>query len=141
MGINKSKKDKAWKLFSEYIRLRDCIASTASMDRGVCISCHREFPYNKLQAGHLVPGRYNAILFDERIVNAQCYACNMLLGGNGAEYYKEMVRRHGAEQVDEWMLLKHAPTLKFTDEYLDNLIAELQLKINNLKDTYNRKYF
>lgn len=134
MGSNTKKKN-AWTLFSKFIRLRDCLATTATTEQGVCISCNREFPFNKLQAGHLIPGRYNAVLFDEELVHAQCYACNILLGGNLAEYYKAMVKRHGAAYVDQLMERKHAPTVKFTDEYLDELIDSLKIKISHIQLT------
>ena len=114
MSELKKEKKKTWVEFSKYIRTRDCLETTGTADEGICISCGRRIPFKKLQAGHLVAGRSNVILFDEEIVNAQCYACNILLGGNGAEYYRNMALRHSTEYVDELLLRKYQPTIKFT---------------------------
>lgn len=75
-------KKRTWSEFSRYIRLRDCLATTGNKDFGICYTCKKEYPYKSLQAGHMVAGRTNNILFDEKNVRAQCYSCNMHLNGN-----------------------------------------------------------
>jgi hypothetical protein len=76
-------KDRAWKCFADYIKLRD------SDWRGICkcCTCGREIELGtqECQAGHLVHGRSNAVLFDERIVHAQCSTCNSKFIGNGEQ--------------------------------------------------------
>jgi len=121
MSELKKAKKKTWTEFSKFIRTRDCILTTGTLDEGICISCNKRFDFKQLQAGHLIPGRYNVILFDEEIVNAQCFACNMHLGGNTAEYYLSMVRRHNKKYVDELLLRKFKPTIKFTIEGLNEM--------------------
>ena len=128
-------KKNAWTAYSRYIRLRDCLATTGTPDNGICISCGREFIFKKLQAGHLVPGRYNAILFDEFLVNAQCWACNMILGGNGAEYYKTMVKRYGKARVDKKMLRKF-DTIIYTLEDFVKIKEKYTKKANMLIKKY-----
>lgn len=104
-------KEKAWKAFSAYIRTRDCINYTGSTEEGICVTCRAELPYSKLQAGHFVGGRGNAVLFDERIVYAQCGYCNqkppMGLGGNYAAYTLFMIDEYGREKVEEFLKLRH----------------------------------
>jgi len=65
-------KRKVWKLFSEYIRLRDCLETTGLKDYGKCITCSKIIPRTLLQAGHFIPGRHNANLFSEEGCHAQC---------------------------------------------------------------------
>lgn len=83
-------KDKAWEAFSLYIRTRDCLRFTGNPNDGMCVTCKGKFPRIKLQAGHFVAGRGNAVLFNEKIVYSQCGYCNqkppMGLGGNYAAY-------------------------------------------------------
>ena len=90
-----------WPLFSRFIRLRDCIKTTGTTDRGRCVTCGRLYKFEKLQAGHFVPGRTRAILFDPRCVNAQCYRCNVKLDGVWPAYYRWMQKNYSQEVIDE----------------------------------------
>ena len=49
-------KNKAWKVFSIYIRTRDCLATTKTAENGKCVTCNRVFPFEELQAGHAIGG-------------------------------------------------------------------------------------
>lgn len=89
-----------WKTFSRYIRLRDCIKTTGSIYKGRCRTCGRIYQIGKLQAGHFVPGRATSILFDEDCAHAQCYRCNVILGGNWPKYYKFMQQEYGQEMIE-----------------------------------------
>ena len=94
-SISKAKK-KAWEWFSKYIRLRDALLTTGTKDRARCITCNKEYPafgVGCLQAGHFIPGRANAVLYNEDACYAQCYNCNINLGGNWPEYITALRRR------------------------------------------------
>ncbi len=128
----KGKKARAWKTFSQYIRLRDCIATTGDKDRGRCITCGKLFPYDKLQAGHAIPGRNTSILFDEELVAGQCVHCNIFLGGNLAIYSLKFIYKHGLEAWEEKIRLSNEAherpdydevTLKYKDK-IDKLLKE-----------------
>lgn len=107
--ISKSKaKARAWKAFSLYIRLRD-----AKGENVTCVTCLRVNHYKKMQAGHFIPGRHNAVLFEERGVHPQCYACNIVLGGNGVKYYKFMLAKYGQKIIDELEALDNT-TVSYT---------------------------
>lgn len=93
-------KDRAWKAFSIFIRTRDCIATTKGIEEAKCFTCPRVRPFKLLDAGHLQGGRHNKYLFDEVQVNAQCKYCNGTLQGNGAIYYKNLVKKLGSKVVD-----------------------------------------
>jgi hypothetical protein len=98
--VSKAKK-KAWNAFSIYIRLRDCIRTTNTLDLAKCITCDKVYSFKKLQAGHWIPGRHNSILFDERGCYAQCYHCNVGLKGNPVKYFRKMQAMQGEEVMKE----------------------------------------
>ena len=89
--------------------------TTGSPDYGKCVTCGNVFHYNDLQAGHFLPGRYNAILFDERGVHAQCRGCNIFGGGQQAKYRAFMERVYGFDVIEELQVLTRAYK-KFTIE-------------------------
>ena len=92
-------KAKAWKAFSKYIRVRDCIKTTGLPYVGVCITCDKRHHINYLDAGHCYPGRRNANLFNERFTNIQCRYCNQYCHGKPKKYEKVMIEWYGAEYV------------------------------------------
>ena len=117
---------KAWKSFSRYIRARDAIKTTGDINYCVCVTCGRTYPtfgVGCIQAGHFVPSRCNAILFDEECVNGQCYGCNCGQGGMWVEYEAVMVERYGQEKVDEMKLRKNR-----TVQYKAHDYKEIELK-------------
>jgi hypothetical protein len=97
----KKARAKAWKAFSKYIRYRDCMLTCGTIGHGKCCTCGKVFTIERLQAGHFIPGRNNAILFDPRCVHAQCVGCNMYGGGQQPAYYEFMIKRYGRETIDE----------------------------------------
>ena len=122
--IKRSKaKDRAWKAFSDWVRLRDCLATTGTREYGICITCNERGdsswkPYKELQAGHAVGGRGNAVLFHEQIVSIQCGYCNrkppMGLGGDYGNYTIALIKRYGLEQVEQWQKLRHDTSVKYS---------------------------
>lgn len=98
--ISKLKKE-TWNAFSKYIRLRDCLLTTGTKEHALCFTCGNKFHFKELQAGHLVDGRYNSILFDEDGVHAQCLQCNYFKSGNKEKYIPKMIELYGMERVKE----------------------------------------
>lgn len=98
-------KTKAWHEFSVFVRRRDCLKTSGDPTHGFCYTCGAHKPgFGKvgcMQAGHFIPGRRGAYLFDERQVHAQCYYCNGPLKGNWPRYYEAMVKDYGQELVEE----------------------------------------
>ena len=86
-------------MFSKYIRTRDCIRTTGFADQGKCITCGKFFPFSELQAGHAIGGRNNSILFDEKLVNAQCRVCNHYGNGRYGDYSLWFIGKYG---IEEW---------------------------------------
>ncbi len=79
-----------------------------------------------LQAGHFIPGRNNAVLFQERGVHAQCYNCNINLRGNTLEYRRQIIKLYG-DGVPEELEAEAKQTIKFT-------LEELQEKYDYYKE-------
>lgn len=95
-------KEKAWQVFSRYIRQRD----TTKLGT-LCYTCEKWLPFKNAQAGHFQPGRFPIFLFDERQVHAQCFRCNINLKGNWPRYYEHMVRDYGKEEVEKMIAQKN----------------------------------
>ena len=121
----------AWDLFSKYIRLCDCLRTTGCSSFGLCITCGKRYHFKLLQAGHFVPGRHNANLFNERGCHAQCYNCNINLKGNTLEYRRQIIKLYGvgadeeieveARQVKQYKLLE-------LEEFIEDLKAKIKAK-------------
>ena len=124
-------KKKVWKLFSEYIRLRDCIKTTGCSSFGLCITCGKRYHFKLLQAGHFISGRHNANLFSERGTHAQCYNCNINLRGNTLEYRRKIIELYG-EGVDEELEEEARQTRKFNISNLEAMEEMLKEKIKLL---------
>jgi len=118
-------KTEAWKVFSEYIRIRDCKRTTGCTSWGLCITCGKRLHIKMLQAGHFIPGRHNANLFSEKGCHAQCYNCNNNLNGNTLEYRRKIIELYG-EGYDEVLEQEDKQTVKFS-------IAGLEAKMDELK--------
>lgn len=128
-----SMKRKVWKIFSEYIRLRDCLKTTGLADYGKCITCSRTVPRTLLQAGHFISGRHNANLFSERGTNSQCYNCNINLRGNTLEYRRRIIELYG-EGADIELENEAKQITKFTLSDLEALAIYLKSKIKEMGD-------
>lgn len=92
-------------IFSRYIRYRD---------GGQCFTCPNKNDPKKMQNGHFNPRQYLSTRWDERNNNCQCYACNMLYGGNPATYAKRLKEKYGEGIIEElekgrWKVVKLSP--------------------------------
>ncbi len=79
-------------IFSKYIRYRD---------DGQCFTCPNKNHPKKMQNGHFSPRQHLATRYDERNCNCQCYACNMLYGGNPATYAVRLEEKYGKGIIQE----------------------------------------
>ncbi len=127
-------KAEAWRLYSIWKRTEDCLRTTGCKSFGLCITCGKRYHFKLLQAGHFIPGRHNANLFNDRGVHAQCYNCNINLRGNTLNYRRAIIELYG-EGADEEIERGAAVTKKFTTDELEELIKSLKEKIRRLNDT------
>lgn len=96
----KKLQDKLWELCKQIVRVR------YQRKDGLwnCYTCDRLIDEPaKAQTAHFIPsGACGAYLrYDLRNLRICCYHCNINLGGNGAEYYRRMVKEIGQEEVDQ----------------------------------------
>lgn len=123
-------KKKAWVLLSQAIRLEQRDAN----QHVTCITCKVRLPWNKgAQAGHFIDGRMNSILFDERGIHIQCYACNVLYNGRKEEYFIYMLDNYGRAVIDEFRRLRNTERT-FTAEELEQLMAKYRARIEKAKE-------
>lgn len=128
-------KDRAWDACSIFVRTRDayrtCGGKTISVEDkdgcwkdilvARCCTCDKEYPAFGRgcgQAGHFIPGRNGAVLFDERGIHFQCYNCNTNLKGNPRKYQAFMISEYGQDLVDELDLLSEIEVHYKEHDYL-----------------------
>ena len=123
-------KEKAWRIFSKYIRLKYA-------DRNgyvKCVTCGKRDHYKNLHAGHFIDGRNNSILFNERLVFPQCFHCNSklmgCLAGNKVSYTLFMLKRYSKKQIEEFESMKFqtkkmgiSDFKDIEEKYLDKLVG------------------
>lgn len=122
-------KKRAWKLFSLYIKTRDCLSTTGTLTHGKCVTCKKVFPITNLEAGHFRAGHIGMAALDERNVHAQCRYCNCHLHSNKQKYEPEMLRMYGQEVINEIDRLKRTPcTWKVPDylEFIDKVKKDIE---------------
>ena len=126
-----SMKKKVWPLFSQYIRVRDCLKTTGCASFGLCITCGKRYHIKLLQAGHFIPGRHNSNLFSFEGTHAQCYNCNINLRGNTLEYRRQIIKLYG-EGADVELEKEARQIKKFTTPELEELWSYLRELIKEL---------
>jgi hypothetical protein len=110
---------KLWRLFSQYIRARDC----TSIGWGFCVTCGQAKPIAEMDAGHFVGRRHLATRFDERNVNAQCRRCNRFESGESYAYGKAIDAKYGPGTADNLYTLSRMRGTK-----LDRLWYETKIE-------------
>lgn len=124
-------KKKAWNTFSIYIRTRDCIKTTGNPNEAICVTCPSLVEFKKLHAGHWIGGRNNAVLFSEKGVHGQCFACNVGLHGNPIVYWVYMENHYGRKVMDQLIAESHQ-AIKYKAWDYDNIAEEYKEKTKQL---------
>jgi hypothetical protein len=114
-------KNKCWKEFSEYIRLRD--ADEGGTTR--CYTCSRPLFWKEAQCGHAIGGRHMAVLFDADICRPQCYRCNVPMRGNYPIFTAKLIREHGLEWFEK-KLEGSRRVVKYSRSDLEVLLENLK---------------
>ena len=127
-------KKQVWTICSQYVRMRDCLKATGSLDYGNCITCSRLVRYKEAHAGHFVGRGHGATLFDETNVHLQCARCNCFGGGEVLKYRREIIRLYG-EGYDIQLEEKAMETKHFTVDELIELKAYYTQKVKELGRT------
>lgn len=109
----KTAKARAWNAFSIYIRTRDCLITTGNPTKGICFTSDKEYPIEELDAGHFIPGRHNANLFNEKGCHAQSRYENRYLYGSQYRYSQKLIKMYGKGIIKE-LFDNDKKYLKFT---------------------------
>jgi len=123
----KSLKKKAWKLFSEWIRRRDA----DDQGRVYCYTCDELMHWSAMQAGHLLDGRNNSILFNVDCVRVQCPACNIWKSGNKESFIPRYIDEMGRDKFEEMKQIKNQ-TVKYSISDYEEMIAEFKKELEAL---------
>ncbi len=87
------KDDKLWKVFSEYIRLRDATNDGTCK----CFTCSFIAEWKRFDCGHGIPRQHKATKYDERNNHSQCKRCNGFEGGKREVYKEEVNKKYGPQ--------------------------------------------
>lgn len=119
-------KRKLWKVFSLWIKTRD---------KFTCFTCGRKGEGQGMHCGHYIPKSIcgPGLYFHELNNHAQCFNCNINLGGYGAMYDINMTKKYGQEEVDKLWKIKADMSLQWDWRTLVSQIAYYtnQLKIHD----------
>jgi len=124
-SVLRSLKNKTWELCKQITRKRYGF---------VCYTCDKPLASKDCHTGHFIPRSKGglSLKYDLKNLRPQCYDCNINLGGNGAEFYRRLVRIEGQEYVDELFSRKGLITKESKDYHYD-LIAEYKAILKGLE--------
>jgi len=121
--------EKLWKIFSEFIRLRDANEN----GYGQCVTCGKWLHWTRADAGHYWPkGAFRFLKFEEKNVGFQCGGCNRFKEGNQVLFREYLIRKYGEKIVSELDESRHYPG-GFTREGYIMRIKEYTVKVKSLK--------
>ena len=113
---------KLWKVFSEYIRLRDCDEN----GHGNCITCGRIIHYSKGDCGHGIPRQHKSTKFNEQNNHLQCKRCNGFEGGKREVYKEEVNKRYGPQTWEKLEVMSRMTCKR--DQYEINVMTDFYKK-------------
>ena len=122
-------KDKAWKLYSVYIRRK----YSDKLGYAQCFTCGTVKPYKELQCGHGISGRGNFVLFLEEVCRPQCYGCNVGRGGNYEVFIPKLIDFYTQAQYEKWVQESRKPMKRTKADY-QQLITELECKLGEMNN-------
>jgi len=116
--LKKKLKEEAWSLFSRFIRLKYADKN----GNCTCVTCGTVKPWKEMQAGHAVGGRGGYVLFNEKIVRPQDYACNCAQKGKYPEFIDYLVNKEKSLTMDEYFDIlreSHKPHKLKESDYIE----------------------
>ena len=122
-------------VFSQYIRLRDCIETTWTTTHLKCFICWELIEYNKSQNMHFLPRWHKIFRWHTWNCHWWCYTCNVAKHWNYIEYFYKMEEKFWREFVNYLRENKNM-TYKLTPDLLQSEIEfyKKQIKILELKN-------
>ena len=122
--------NRADKLFSLYVRLRD-----SENGYGHCITCGKRLHYKDAHAGHFQKRKYLETRWDEENVNLQCSACNTFNDGEQYKYGQAIELKYGDDTADKLHVAARGGIgQKFPSSRIEEVIADTQVLIDFIKE-------
>lgn len=121
------------KIYSKYIRMRDALITTSTLERAKCVTCNKVLPIKKMDAGHWRSRQYGATRYDERNVHAQCKGCNKFGNGMEEEHRRFIVGVLGEEVAEELYQLSRQ-SYHFDKEWLKEKIKYYKEEVKFLEE-------
>ena len=121
----KKKLDALW---SEWIRRKDSKAGMAT-----CVTCGAVKRWQEQQCGHFVSRVHLSTRWLETNTHVQCYACNVLRGGNPAEFAAYLLEHWGGSCVRDLVELKRT-NLKISRVGYEERIEEVKQRLAELDE-------
>ena len=118
-----------WKVFSEYIRLRD----SDNNGIGRCFTCSFTADWKRFDAGHGIGRQHKSTKYYERNVHSQCKRCNGFEGGQQAIYKEEVEKRYGKGTWDE-LVLKSRQVCKRGKVEIDVMTEHYRKEVKKFKE-------
>lgn len=113
-------------VFSKWVRF-----SNAPKGYCKCVSCGKIDVPEMMDAGHYVGRSHRCTRWDEKNVAPQCRKCNRFLEGNKDSYAVFLVRKFGADILEELEKKKNS-VCKFSTIELETMIADYKERLKNL---------
>ena len=114
---------KAWKLTSYLVRTEA---------KGICYTCGKSFPKNKLVSGHFIDKwGHAATYFDLDNLRAQCFSCNRMKHGNLGIYALKLQKEIGDIRLKK-LQKKSSKSKVWTKKELDEITLEREKMIKKL---------
>jgi hypothetical protein len=104
-------------IFSHYIR----IVHADEGGKARCFTCDKIAPYHKLYCGHFASRKHLPTRWDARNCRPQCYACNMLRGGEQWNFGKRLNQRSAG--IAERVFAEAASGRKWSTAELCNMVS------------------
>lgn len=122
--------DKLWRVFSEFIRIRD-----AKFGNGIgkCYTCGKLIHYKDGDAGHYEKRQHENTKYDERNNHLQCHKCNRYDGGRQSDYAEHLIRDYGQGILQELNQAKFIPVFNRDDKWHEEKIKYYKEKVKELK--------
>jgi hypothetical protein len=119
---------KLWKVFSEFIRLRD------ADENGLCkcFTCGLVRPWRNMDCGHGIGRQHKSTKFNELNNHAQCKRCNGFEGGK-REVYKQRVDELYGEGTWDKLEIASRQTVKRGKVEIEIMTAYYKEKVLELK--------
>lgn len=119
--------DKLDKVFSKYIRLRDCMVGGYTR----CISCGRVLPFEDMDCGHYHSRIHMSTRYDEDNCNSECKHCNRFSADHLIGYRENLLRKIGDQRMTLLEVKAHQ-CHKYADFELKAMIDDYTKKVKEL---------